>query len=559
MSRAPSLRGWSLRRKLLCSYLLVLIIPMLILSLNTIKASRRSIMLNADTALRGMVERSEEVFLLKISQLGDMVSMCAFENELQIVYQNQYADYFELYSGIQNVLLPFFENVFGYCADDMDILTAYSTTGLKKNSRYLDSASAIASELWYEEAMAERGIQWRLRDGELFGTCRIDPVRFGMSSEPMGLVYCRIRAQEFIKNYMALSWPSYRLEILDENGVVAQTFHEGGEAFDGGEQMLLYAYEWPQQGWTVRYSIPADTVAGQYTGGVLAFDVALILLSAALLIGLIVWMTRSLLRGIDQLRDSMLQVRGGNMDIAVSSASADEIGMLTNTFGQMLADIRTFMAREKEAEKQIGSLEVRALRAQIDPHFLYNVLSHINWLALRSDNEEISDIVIQLSQFYRTCLNEGKELITVGKEIENIRAYAQIQLLLHDGSFDVHFDVDPAILEERMLNFLLQPLVENAIVHGVDRKTDGRARVAVRCARQGESILIIVEDNGPGIPPEISRQLGGEPKARGYGVTNIAQRIRLFYGEGYGLRYAEGPQGGCSVTVHIARLPAANA
>lgn len=544
---------WSLRRKLLCSYLLVLVIPMLLLSTNTVRNSRAFVMENANVALGKMVERSEEVFVLKVEQLGNMFMMCAFERELQTVYQNKYESNFDRYLGIQNTLLPFLGNVYGYCADDIETLCVYSAMGLQKNGRHLDSADAVREEAWYETAMAHRGVLWLLEEDELFAVCRIDPLRYGMPSDPMGVVYCKLDLDRFMNNYMAVNWDTYRLEILLADGTVAQRWDVGEAALlQDSARQLSFSFDWPQQGWTFRYSIPHSTVAGLYAGRALATDVLLIAVSAALLIGLILWMTRAILRQVNYLRDRMLAVQQGNLHIEVSSTAQDEIGMLTNTFGTMLSDLRALMAREKEAQAQLSGLEMRALRAQIDPHFLYNALSHINWLALQSDNEEISDTVLELSRFYRTCLNDGKELITAGKEMENIRAYLHIQLLLHADSFDASVLLDESMAEQKMLNFLLQPLVENAIVHGVDKKTDGRAWLRVRGFLREGMLVFEIEDNGPGLAPDADMtDLRNRDKPRGYGATNIAQRIALFYGSAYGLAYGAGEAGGCRVTVTL--------
>ena len=123
---------------------------------------------------------------------------------------------------------------------------------------------------------------------------------------------------------------------------------------------------------------------------------------------------------------------------------------------------------------------MQALRAQINPHFLYNSLSLINWKAIESGQEDISRITLELSNYYRTSLNKGRNTLTLEQELSNVRSYLQIQQLMHDGDFDVEIDVAAEILQYESLNLILQPLVENAIDHGIDLKTEGRGRITIR-------------------------------------------------------------------------------
>lgn len=174
------------------------------------------------------------------------------------------------------------------------------------------------------------------------------------------------------------------------------------------------------------------------------------------------------------------------------------------------------------------------MQTQINPHFLYNSLSLVNWKAIEIGADDICLLTTHLSKYYRTMLNRGKRIIRVRDELENIRAYIGIQLMMHDNGFETVYEVEEAILDNFMLNFTLQPIVENAIEHGVDRKEDAPGRITVRAARTNGMLRFEVEDNGPGMTrEELETVLVSQ--SPGYGLKNVNERIKLAFGEEFGL------------------------
>ena len=176
-----------------------------------------------------------------------------------------------------------------------------------------------------------------------------------------------------------------------------------------------------------------------------------------------------------------------------------------------------------------------ALMGQINPHFFYNTLSLINWKAIEADAQDISKITLALSTFYRTSLNKGKNVMSLSDELRNMRSYLDIQLMMHDYEFDVEFDVDESIGQYQSLNLMLQPLIENAIAHGIDVKTDGRGKLTITGKEDGDLIVLTVSDNGVGMNDEKAARILTE-ESKGYGVRNVNERIKLYYGEQYSLQ-----------------------
>ena len=192
-----------------------------------------------------------------------------------------------------------------------------------------------------------------------------------------------------------------------------------------------------------------------------------------------------------------------------------------------------------------------ALRAQINPHFLYNSLSLINWKALEIGSDDISKATLALSRYYRTSLNKGKNTMSIREEIDNVRSYLQIQEMFHDYSFTVKMDVAEDILDYRTLNLILQPLAENAIAHGIDRRRGSEPGViTISGRRDGDCVVLSVADNGVGMEQEKAQPILTE-KSSGYGVRNVNSRIQLEYGEAYGLSIESEPGKGTKVTVRI--------
>ena len=263
--------------------------------------------------------------------------------------------------------------------------------------------------------------------------------------------------------------------------------------------------------------------------------------------------SRFVVRDIKRLRDNMQAVEEGNMELMVTSDAKDEVGSLIRGFGSMLGEINRLIHEVYESKLTQRKSEMTALQAQINPHFLYNSLSLINWKALEAGQQDISKITLALSSFYRTSLNRGKNVLTIEKEIENMKSYLEIQLCMHDNDFDVIMDIDEEILQYQTLNLLLQPLVENAIDHGIDLKEDGRGYIKIIGRKDDSNIYLTVEDNGVGIEPELLSSIL-EFKTKGYGVRNVNQRIQLYYGEEYCLKIESKAGKGTRCTINIPQV-----
>ena len=253
---------------------------------------------------------------------------------------------------------------------------------------------------------------------------------------------------------------------------------------------------------------------------------------------------------IKKLQKTMKATETGNLGMVIENDSADEIGDLINGYNSMSKRLDETVNEVYQSKIKEKEYEMRALQAQINPHFLYNSLSMINWKALEADQEDISHITLALSTFYRTALNKGKNILLVKDEIANIKSYLDIQLTMHDNSFDVVYDIDDSILKYETLNLILQPLLENAIGHGIDVKTDGRGEIRIEGKENGDFLDFTVSDNGVGMTKTQAAMILSK-SSNGYGVSNVNERIKLYYGEQYAVKIDSTPGVGTKVMLHF--------
>lgn len=254
----------------------------------------------------------------------------------------------------------------------------------------------------------------------------------------------------------------------------------------------------------------------------------------------------SIIRPIKELEVLSTRIAQGDLKARAQAPGAVEIQKLTNNLNQMAGDIQTLLDQNIQEQKNRQKSEMQALQAQITPHFLYNTLDTIVWLAEANKNEEVITITSAFSKFFRISLSKGMDWISVENEVEHARNYLTIQKTRYRDILDYSITCEECIKDKRILKLILQPLVENALYHGIKNKR-GRGTISVegRLERTaaGERLYFCVSDDGMGITPErleqIERLLSGEPGEEqdgGYGLYNVSKRLQLYYNMPVGLR-----------------------
>lgn len=239
--------------------------------------------------------------------------------------------------------------------------------------------------------------------------------------------------------------------------------------------------------------------------------------------------------------------RAGKGDFAVRAPEGgnDELAVLNQGFNQMVERIGNLVEDIRVEQLNLRATELKLLQAQINPHFLYNTLDTIIWLAEAGQKEQVVMMVSTLSDFFRTTLSKGRDYITVKEETAHIRSYLTIQQFRYRDILEYEIDIPAELEEYQILKLTLQPLVENALYHGIKNKR-GLGHILVSGKKQGDHLVFTVRDNGKGMDPErlayvqrlISGELKDEDAPSGFGLFNVNQRLQLNYGPEYGLLLA---------------------
>lgn len=277
----------------------------------------------------------------------------------------------------------------------------------------------------------------------------------------------------------------------------------------------------------------------------------------SLVIGLVisVILSLTLTKPIKNLDSHMKQVEKGDFDTRVNINSSNEIGKLARTFNLMIGKIKELMDQIVKEQEMKRISELKALQAQIQPHFLYNTLDSIIWMAEMGKVEEVVKMTSALSKLLRSSISKGEELISIAVELAHIENYLTIQNIRYRNKFTYSVEIDPEILSFKILKIVLQPLVENAIYHGIKNRAEA-GHIRITGERIGDIIEIKVSDDGLGMRPEKARLLlinsQQSEDGKGIALLNVNHRIQLYFGSTYGLEFISELEEG---TTAILRIP----
>lgn len=263
--------------------------------------------------------------------------------------------------------------------------------------------------------------------------------------------------------------------------------------------------------------------------------------------------SRYLLMPLQGLMKVMKRVENNDLTARFESGSGDELGQVGLRFNRMLEQIVVLIDEVTEAQTHKRSAEIKALSAQMDPHFLYNTLNTIYWKLKLKQIEPSQQMVMSLSRLFQLGLNNGQEITTLSKELEHVRQYLELQLSCYEGLFTYEIRADePELLALSIPRILLQPLTENSILHGFrDLKNGGRIEIEI--AGEGDRWTLVVRDNGKGMEEDQVRTLFLPESKKGYAVSNLIRRLQLYYGDGATLHVNSAPERGTEVRISLPR------
>ena len=458
----------------------------------------------------------------------------------------------------------------------------------------IDETYTIQEEPWYNRAV-EGNVQlvYRETDGK-FMVARKAPllsyVRYIYQFPDdtyLGALEIDINADFFE--------PTSRLDTADSHDSVSffvmteegeMVFQEGESLGDDMAGQILKQAEAEQEnqardisaGDSVTLSWMRSEQTGWIYGSVVEMDVFPALLSAVTTIIVVAigiafvcalffsrYMGVKLFAPLQQLREAMYCVKGNDLSVRANIQSKDEIGEVASMFNGMVESldnmVHTVIALEADKKELVFrklESEMEALQAQINPHFLYNTLESISMTARMNHDIPAQKMAVSLGKLLRLSIVRGEKVGSLTEEIEHAQCYLEIQKIRYEEKFDAYFDVDEQALEARTLKIILQPVIENAILHGIE-PMQGKGKIVIRIRREGQLLKIAVEDNGVGMAPDTMEAMnqalaeGKNVSGKGsIGMTNTSRRIRLHFGAGpYGLRIVSSGAEGTTVEITL--------
>lgn len=327
-----------------------------------------------------------------------------------------------------------------------------------------------------------------------------------------------------------------------------------------GDPLTLYRTV-PLTGWKLIVQIPAAEISAKSAAlnrisGLIAILFAFFLFLLALSF-VFAFMAENMTFRIKRLIDTMRREGLEDAKMRVVQKQGN-LFMLEESIAHMIGTVKTLAEQSMQAKIHEKEAMLKALQAQINPHFLYNTLEAVNWMAVRRGAGDISTMMDALSKYFRLTLNQGKDIVRVEDELNLARAYLYIQSVRFAGQFETVFDIAPGVDDCRIPKLTLQPVIENALMHGIQNRREGPGLLTIRAVRDGPLLRFTVTDNGVGIPPErLARMLQPpqEGQTGGYGLYNVYERIKLFSGEDGSVAIASEEGAGTQVTITIAAVP----
>lgn len=527
----------SFTRILCISYIVLLLIPVCILG--------GSIFYDAHSSIQKQ-KRQDIENLIKQNGIDIRNRMYQCENSLLYLTSNYSLQEFlgidkEKYKEINEkaeTIAPLVHNTVlsnAYCKG----IHIYTDHVIAKPREMIFTADKVLDQEWYIRALQQDGTCWGLEDEKYYLTRKIItayPVK------ELGLVRMEVKNTIFSESFQVFADTPVRIVITtDEQQEIT---YQSSKAVQ--EYIQISEDDLGDSGWKIRYEVGKE----YFNNSAIDISRPVVMIIVVLLLAWtgIHFFARYLVRDLGILVEEVSSVKAGNLDTEIRESKIEELNVLADNLKTMLSEIRGLIQKVYLQEREHKSLELNLLKSKMNPHFLYNNLSTINWIALENNQPEISEITTELANFYRTALNKDKDIDRLSVELSNIKSYIRLQEMAHSNSFDVIYEVDEILLDQMVPCFILQPLVENAIEHGIDTLRDQRGLIKITVQRIKNGVYITVYDNGR----ELYQRIGDNelPYERfHYGTSNVHQRIQLICGSNSGLHIRADKTGTYSVII----------
>ena len=559
--------GIKLRYKLAIFYSLFCFLPVMLLFWLSFLQMRSIIDDKGKMNLQSYLQQSVSSMDRTLDGYNSLSDYIAFDRTLAEVFSMEYGTPYEQYEQLTQKVDPILRTA-SYFHGGMQQITIYTDNGMVKHDTTVAPVSEIEETDWYQKTLEHPGLNWfaNYQEETLFSARKL---AFSGAREGVNILYMDVDYQKLFTPYAETLISECGLYITDQDGKLVfeesrfsgknqnydLTYSEFLEQRDrGSTDYIILCEQSNTTGWTVWLYQPVG-LAGEAMRpiGVMAGVTILICIFAAVLAYFI---TSGMVSSrIERLTHFMQEVQEGSMDMQMESDDRDEIGMLYRGFGSMMKRIRTLINEVYLSKITQKEAELKALQAQINPHFLYNTLDSIVWMITGERYDDAVFMITQLASLFRISLSRGKTIIRIEDEIKHAQNYMNIQKIRYKNKFTVEFQVEDAILSCCTVKLVIQPLLENAIYYGME-SMDGDGEITVVGYRKGDDVYVEVRDNGLGMPDEMVDALLTENNrvrkhGSGVGLINVHNRIRLRFGEPYGLEIESCLDEGTTVRIHL--------
>lgn len=543
------------RYKLTIMMILCSLIPVCVISgytqIRTVQIMREK----EQIGLEQVLEQSVNSLDNRIQIYTNLINYLTYSSDLREIMEKECSSDYEAYLAYTEIADPMFTMPQLY-HEEIRSITLYAENIQVEHGNTLAPLSVAQNQTWYSKINEKGTVQWLVKQGNKKEILAVR--KFYRQDSIQAMLVLTLDYNRVLEPFADLLTENRGGLILDEQGnVVYSGYRMDAPYKPDKETSLNYLKEHyvciekkiEDTKWNFCLYQPKEELE-KSVWTLLLGNIPVLLLCLLLILLLGYFFSRKMVERLEQLTENMNQINLGLRKVTVVSQSKDEIGVLVRTFTRMMDEINKLISQVYEAKIKLQKTEMKALQAQINPHFLYNSLSIINWKALEADNEEISRITLALSTYYRTSLNKGETMTIAANEIRNIDAYLQIQLIMHDNSFQVIKEIQEDALSYSVPKLILQPLVENAIEHGLDVSEKEEKWLKISVCKEKDALIMAVEDNGMGMSEEQAKSIITY-RSKGYGVRNVNDRITLLYGEEYHLRVKSRQGEGCRIEIVI--------
>lgn len=527
-------RNFPFRTKIISISLLSGMVPLLLLTMIAALIINSNLTKNEQNKNDEYLSAASIQLDTKLSTFNDAMNYLINNQQLVRGLSLETISNYNLYNFYSNDLVPLFNSIRDQHSDIQNI-TLYTSEDIYNHGNYVKQIVTNDVTAHFKANKTIKPQYYFDKDNQkLYSYIQI----FSTDSQKMNFLVFQLDYDKLFHDLENLSQGRFKVTISDPQTTIYQystlktvsPFPILGRLWDRFDMGDVTGTKPLLNHWQLQFSKPKQDI---YLVTVLVFAAAFGVL--LLLIFLIFTSTRILSKTvvgpIDALVSEMTSIKDGQMSLNYMYEAEDEIGQLYKSYDGMLKQIKQLIEEVYNSEIKQQKLEMQALQAQINPHFFYNSLSLINNKAILTKNKEISEMAQLLSNYYRLSLNQGKNIISVAKELDLTVTYAKIQQRMHNFSFDLMIDIDPSVNDSEMINLLLQPFVENAIFHGIDHiEADRKGVLAIRAEKIKDQLIFEIFDNGAGMEPEKAAQIFSS-QGKHYGVQNVLKRVQLYYGD----------------------------